>query len=103
MTELNDKALATLQQQDTETFSKKRSKVRLMLDDAPMKDIIESYMELLTEVNQCRSRQEKQQQQVEITKIPITKEQFDQMFRIIGTDGRGRRVGSKNGVRKDAE
>lgn len=101
MTELNDKALATLQQQDTETFSKKRSKVRLMLDDAPMKDIIESYMELLTEVNQWRSREIRQQ--VEITKIPITKEQFDQMFRIIGTDGRGRRVGSKNGVRKDAE
>lgn len=102
MTELNDKALATLQQQDTETFSKKKSKVRLMLDDAPMKDIIDGYMELLTEVNQWRNRQERQQQQqVEITKIPITKEQFDQMFRIIGTDGRGRRVGSKN--KKDAE
>lgn len=99
MTELNDKALATLQQQDTETFSKKRSKVRLMLDDTPMKDIIEGYMELLTEVNQWRSREIRQQ--VEITKIPITKEQFDQMFRIIGTDGRGRRVGSKN--KKDAE
>ena len=101
MTELNEKALAILQQQDTETFSKKRSKVRLMLDDAPMKDIIEGYMELLTEVNQWRNIQERQQ--VEITKIPITKEQFDQMFRIIGTDGRGRRVGSKNGVRKDTE
>jgi hypothetical protein len=101
MTELNDKAIAILQQQDTETFSKKRSKVRLMLDDAPMKEIIDGYMELLTEVNQWRSREIRQQ--VEITKIPITQQQFDQMFRIIGTDGRGRRVGSKNGVRKDAE
>lgn len=99
MTELNDKALATLQQQDTETFSKKRSKVRIMLDDASMKDIIESYMELLTEVNQWRSREIRQQ--VEITKIPISQEQFEQHFRIIGTDGRGRRVGSKN--KKDAE
>ena len=99
MTELNEKALATLQQQDTETFSKKRSKVRLMLDDTPMRDIIESYMELLTEVNQWRNREVRQQ--VEITKIPITKEQFDQMFRIIGADGRGRKVGSKN--KKDAE
>ena len=99
MTELNDKALAILQQQDTETFSKKRSKVRLMLDDTPMKDIIEGYMELLTEVNQWRSREIRQQ--VEITKIAITKEQFDQLFRIIGTDGRGRKVGSKN--KKDAE
>ena len=97
MTELNDKAIAILQQQDTETFSKKRSKVRLMLDDAPMKDIIESYMELLTEVNQWRNRQERQQQQqVEITKIPITKEQFDQMFRIIGADGRGRKPNKKD-------
>lgn len=102
MTELNDKALAILQQQDTQTFSKKKGKVRLMLDDTPMKDIIEGYMELLTEVNQWRNR-EVRQQQVEITKIPITQEQFEQMFRIIGTDGRGRRVGSKNGVRKDAE
>ena len=96
MTELNEKTIAILQQQDTQTFSKKRSQVRLMLDDTPMKDIIEGYMELLTEVNQWRSRQEKQQQQVEITKIAITKEQFDQMFRIIGADGRGRKVGSKN-------
>lgn len=102
MTELNEKAIAILQQQDTQTFSKKRSQVRLMLDDTPMKDIIEGYMELLTEVNQWRSRQEReQQQQVEITKIAITKEQFDQLFRIIGTDGRGRKVGSKN--KKDAE
>ena len=44
MTELNEKALATLQQQDTQTFSKKRSQVRLMLDDTPMKDIIEVYL-----------------------------------------------------------
>lgn len=101
MTELNEKAIAILQQQDTETFSKKRSKVRLMLDDAPMKDIIEGYMELLTEVNQWRNREVRQQ--VEITKIPISQEAFEQHFRIIGTDGRGRRVGSKNGVRKDAE
>ena len=101
MTELNDKAIAILQQQDTETFSKKKSKVRLMLDDTPMKDIFDGYMELLTEVNQSRNREIRQQ--VEITKIAITKEQFDQLFRIIGTDGRGRRVGSKNGVRKDAE
>lgn len=99
MTELNEKAIAILQQQDTETFSKKRSKVRLMLDDTPMKDIIEGYMELLTEVNQWRSREIRQQ--VEITKIPITQQQFDQLFRIIGTDGRGRKVGSKN--KKDAE
>ena len=101
MTELNEKTIAILQQQDTQTFSKKRSQVRLMLDDTPMKDIIEGYMELLTEVNQWRSRQEREQQQVEITKIAITKEQFDQLFRIIGTDGRGRKVGSKN--KKDAE
>lgn len=100
MTELNEKALAILQQQDTETFSKKRSKVRLMLDNTPTKDIIDGYMELLTEVNQWRSR-EVRQQQVEITKIPITQEQFEQMFRIIGADGRGRKVGSKN--KKDAE
>lgn len=102
MTELNDKAISILQQQDTQTFSKKRSQVRLMLDDTPMKDIIEGYMELLTEVNQWRSREiRQQQQQVEITKIPITQQQFDQLFRIIGTDGRGRKVGSKN--KKDAE
>ena len=99
MTELNEKAIAILQQQDTETFSKKRSKVRLMLDDTPMKDIIEGYMELLTEVNQWRNREIRQQ--VEITKIPISQEVFEQHFRIIGTDGRGRRVGSKN--KKDAE
>lgn len=97
MTELNEKTIAILQQQDTQTFSKKRSQVRLMLDDTPMKDIIEGYMELLTEVNQWRSREiRQQQQQVEITKIPITQLQFDQMFRIIGADGRGRKVGSKN-------
>ena len=100
MTELNEKAIAILQQQDTQTFSKKRSQVRLMLDDTPMKDIIEGYMELLTEVNQWRSR-EIRQQPVEITKIPITQLQFDQMFRIIGADGRGRKVGSKN--KKDTE
>lgn len=102
MTELNDKAIAIMQQQDTATFSKKRSQVRIMLDNTPTKEIIEGYMELLTEVNQWRSR-EVRQQPIEITKIPISQEQFEQHFRIIGADGRGRKVGSKNGVRKDAE
>ena len=94
MTELNDKTIAVLQQQDTATYSKKRSQVRAILEDTPTKEIVESYMELLLEVVQGKNRNTKQS--VEINKIPITQEQFDQMFRIIGADGRGRKPSKKN-------
>lgn len=103
MLELNEKALSILSVEDTQTYSKKIALVKQMVEDMPTKTIIEAYVEIVKDFTRLAKQYDARQMRSSAggLRIPISQEQFEQHFRIIGTDGRGRKVGSKN--KKDAE
>ena len=105
MTELTEIVIGILEEPSSVSNTGKVAKAKKVVEDLPTKTIIESYIDLVRDF-QCLSKQNDARQMrgsAGGVKIAISKEQFECHFRIIGEDGRGRRVGSKNGVRKDAE